>query len=289
MLKQRTVETIKGFLGSKIGKIVTILVGLVSLGQLAANYAPIVKIGNTSYTYSDLVEYRSLSKKVAAIRGDKTVINYTSVFESLAAAAMEKEILDANNLSIKDKERVTAEVIAQSPYAGVLKKEKDKIGDERFYKLFVAPLVSDKNFASYYISKDPNRKVANEALQAAMTSGLQAAADKAGNKAVRINVPINSDTAGLVEEARKSIGTVITKYVEDGTGYTVIQPVEVAESHIVVDAVFIQRMAIPSFVEKELKSANVDMSSTFYSWFRVSDLRKEGRFLGPVKTAKKES
>jgi len=273
------------------GKIAVALMGttaLISLAYMGCAYAPIVKVGanSTTYTYRDIEEVYSFGNQIAELSGNKPIENRASVYQSLMAAAVEKEILEARKAPVVDKDKATAYVISQSPYAGLLMKEKEKIGADRFFKLFISPVISDKDFGMYYLNRDPKRGVAAEALKAAQAGGLQAAAEKAGSPINRASIPINADSAQLAAEASKYIGALLPRLVEDNTGYAIMQPQEVTQTHVTADVVFIAKMPVVEFIEKELKDAKIPVNDRFYSWFKVKDLRKAGGILAKNEAAK---
>ena len=262
---------------------------LASMLLLAYSYAPIVKVGahSTTYTYADVKEVYTFSHKIAGIATTKAPVStLNNVFQSLMMAGIEKEILDARKIPQMDHDKVTSEIIAQSPYGGELAKEREKIGEERFYKLFIMPVVADKVFGAYYNAKDPNRAVAEAAMKAAQQSGLPAAAEKAGVQVKRSVVPIDNNTVQLAVESKKSIGAVFAKLVEDNSGYAIVQPVEVNDTQITADVVYIARQQIAPFIEAELKDAKVPVIDNFYSWFRVSKLRESGGVLAATAKGK---
>ena len=262
---------------------------LASMLLLAYSYAPIVKVGahSTTYTYADVKEVYTFSHKIAGIATTKAPVStLNNVFQSLMMAGIEKEILDARKIPQMDHDKVTSEIIAQSPYGGELAKEREKIGEERFYKLFIMPVVADKVFGAYYNAKDPNRAVAEAAMKAAQQSGLPAAAEKAGVQVKRSVVPIDNNTVQLAVESKKSIGAVFAKLVEDNSGYAIVQPVEVNDTQITADVVYIPRQQIAPFIEAELKDAKVPVIDNFYSWFRVSKLRESGGVLAATAKGK---
>jgi len=286
----------KSALSTKTGKGLLAVTAVASLAWMGYSTAPIVKIGahSTTYTYGDIREVYSFGNHLLDIGKQdatkaKKARNYDSIFQSLMVAGIEKEILDARKVPGVDKERATAAVIASSPYAGELEKERAKLGDDRFYKLFVSPVVSDKTFAAYYMAKDGNRAVAEAALKAAQDGGLEAAAAKAGAQVTRSSIPVTPDTAALAAEAKKSIGALYPHLVEDATGYAVIKPSEVTDTAVVADVVFIPRQSVADFIQNELKDAKVPVKDHFYSWFRVEDLSKNGGVLASVKADKKDA
>ena len=287
----KSVQKVQGLCSRAISSraIVTmiVLVGIVSTAYIGYCYAPICKIGqnSTTFTYADIQDTYSFSKQVAAISGNKAP-NRAGVFQSLIMAGIEKEIMESRKIVI-DKDKATAFVFSQSIFPGLLKQEMEKIGNERFYKLFVMPAIADREFASYYIAKDPNRKLADEAMQTAQQGGLTTAAERAGVQVKRIFVPINADTAPFAVEARKSIGKLLPKIVEDAGSYSIMQPVDASDSQIVADAVIITRQPIAAFIDHEMKEMNIPAKDRFYSWYHISDLKKPDAVLAEAKAEQK--
>lgn len=277
-------------LRSRMGKAVASSICLAIVLYAAATCAPIVKIGahSTTYTYSDIQEVYSFSSKVAALgpRGSKVVTSRDAVFQSLIVAGIEKEILDARKMPQADQERATMDILANSPYGGLLAEERERIGEERFYKLFIMPVLVDREFGRYYFAKDPGRATAESVLRVAQDSGIAVAAGKAGTKVKRSLIPVTKETAQLVEEARKAVGSVMPKFVEDASGYAILHVVEITETQLVSDIVFVPRQPISAFVQNELKEAKIPVKDYFYSWFRISRLKEAGGVLSVAQEAK---
>jgi len=276
----------------KAGKAIIFAACFAALAFMAYAYAPIAKIGSqsTTYTYSDVQEVYSFSNVIAAIaKKNKPAGSRDGVYQALMIAGVEKEILNARKVPQFDRDKATEEIIAQSPYGGLLSREREKIGDERFYRLFILPVVVDKDFGRYYLTKDPNRTMATAAIKSAQQGGLAAATALTGVQAQRSTIPISNETAQLAAEARKSIGSIIPRLVEDNIGYAILQPVEVNDTHIVCDVIFMPRQQISAFIESELKTTKVPVTDFFYSWFRVSRLRESGGVLSVSQVGKKNT
>jgi len=274
---------------SKRVAVFAVALGLGTLGYLGYRNAAIVKVGanSTTYTYADIREVYTFGNKLAAIRGAKPAPNWQSVFQSMMVAGIEHEIGVARRFPQPDIEKTTNLIISQSPFAGALAKERESIGPERFHKLFVMPILADQEFGRYYMAKEGNRQLADTALKAALQGGgLAGATEKSGEQARRVTIPVNGDTASVAAEAKKSIGAILPKYVEDGSGYAIMQPVEVTDTQITADVVFIPRQPASAFIESELKEAKIPVTDRLYSWFRVADLRKAGGALASAPPAK---
>lgn len=287
---KKNLVKVKGLLRTRVGVAATSSVCLALVIFAVWAHAPIVKIGanSTTYTYADIQEVYSFSNQVAAIgpRGNKATTNRDAVFQSLMIAGIQKEILEARKVSLGDLERATSEILANSPYGGLLAREKERVGEERFQKLFIVPVLVDKYFGNYYLARDPNRATAETALRVAQESGIYAAAQKAGVQVKRSIIPVARETAQLVDEARKSIGAVLPKFVEDSSGYAILHVVDVNDTQLVGDIAFIPRQPIGAFVESELKKANIPVEDRFYSWFRVSRLKEAGGILAVAQANK---
>jgi hypothetical protein len=281
----------KEALTGKAAKAVLGTTALASMLFLAYSYAPIVKVGahSTTYTYADVKEVYSFSHKIAGISAPKAATStLDNVFQSLMMAGIENEILAARKIPQANHNKVTDEILAQSPYGGVLAKEKEKLGDERFYKLFIMPILADKTFGNYYAMKDANRPVAEAAMKVAQQSGLPAAAEKAGVQVKRSAIPIDNNTAAFAAEAKKSVGIVFAKLVEDSSGYAIVAPIEVNDTQVIADVVYVPRQSVIAFIEAELKDAKVPVVDNYYSWFRVARLRESGGVLAAAAAKGKE-
>lgn len=283
---KKRVDGFRGIFATRAGKAVLTAFLFAGVVYAAAANAPIVKIGahSTTYTYTDIEEVHSFNSQIAGLgpKSKRVAASRDAVFQSLMLAGIEKEILDARNIPQGDKERIVLDIIADSPYGGLLEKEKAKLGDERFYKLFIQPVVVDRMFGNYYLAKDSAREIAANALKIAQSEGVAAAASKFGSEVQRRTIPVTSETAPLAEEAKMSLGAVLPKFVEDPTGYAVIQVIDVADNQMTLDVVSIPRQQIGEFIQQELDDTKVPVSDYFYSWFRVSRLKEQGGFLAKI-------
>jgi len=284
-------KKIRDFAGTRAGKAAAASFGLASVLYAVAANAPIVKVGanSTTYTYTDIHAVHSFNGELAELgpKGKKGAGSFNAVFQALMLAGIEKEILDARKIPQGDKDRITQDIINASPYGGLLDQEKKRLGEERFYKLFVQPVVVDRIFGEYYLAKENGREKAEKALRAAQSEGISAVATKIGVKVQRVTIPVMKETAQLVELAKASVGVVLPKFVEEPVGYAVMHVVDVNESQVVADAMMIPRQGIGEFIKQELKAANVPVKDYFYSWFRVAALEKEGGILAAT-VAKKD-
>ncbi|WP_224962537.1 hypothetical protein [Geomonas subterranea] len=286
VVMKKILDSIKNIFGSRAAKAVTASCLFAAAVYAAAANAPIVKVGahSTTYTYTDIEEVHSFNADLSSLgpKSKRVAASRDAVFQSLMLAGVEKEILDARKIPQGDKDRITLDIISSSPYGGLLEKERAKLGDERFYKLFIQPVVVDRVFGEYYLAKDSSRNTAVSALKVAQSEGLTVAASKFGSKVQRRAVPVTKETAPLVEEAKKSIGAIFPKFIEEPTGYAVMQIIDIAEAQMTADVVVIPRQQIGEFIQQELVDAKVPVTDYFYSWFRVSRLKEQGGFLAKV-------
>lgn len=282
------------FVGTRQGKAVLASCAVAVGAYIVAATAPIVKVGthSTTYTYTDIQEVYSFNSKLAAIGSKKKrgAASRDAVFQTLMLAGIEKEIFDARKIPQGDKDRIAADIVAASPYGGLLEEERAKLGDERFYKLFVQPVVMDRMFSEYYISKDSGRNLAQETLKVAQSEGLSSAASKVGGKVERKVIPVTKETSQLVDEARRSLGGILPKFIEEPGGYAILQVADINDTQLTADVVVIPRQQISDFIQQELADAKVPVTDYFYSWFRVSRLKEQGGILAKAepKGAKKE-
>jgi len=263
-------------------------VGLLSGGFLFYQNASIVKVGanSTYYTYADINTYYSFANKIAKITGGQPISSRSVAFQMLTVAAMEKELLTAKKVAL-NKERAIELVEAQSVVGGLLKEQKAKMGEDAYYHVIIEPAAIGQLFVSYYRANDPSGKLAQQALEAALEGGLGAAVQKAGKGAVQVKVPVLPANAAFVEQARQHLGSVIPKVVEDESGYSIVQVKDVGDKEIVAEVVSIPRKPFGKFLRDELQAAGIPYKSSFYSWFRVSDLEKPGAIFAEVKQSNK--
>lgn len=266
---------------------VAIILAAVPVGYQAFNNLPILHVGGNSYTMSDINEVADFTAQSIDITGAGKQPPKKAIFQSLVIAGVEKNILSKLNTQI-NRDLATRMVLEGNPLRGLLEKERKRIGEDRFYKIFVEPAATGEVFQQYYSNKDPQRQVANDTLSIAKSVGMAAAAQKAGVTPQEITFARNPQNEGLYAAVKEAgAGNIIPKTVEDGDNFYVIQAVEVTDQAARATAIILPRTSPGEFLANEIKSKNIPITESFYSFYRIKDLAEPGMIFAP-KTVKNE-
>ena len=257
-----------------IGAATATFVCLVALVAFAK--APITKINGTSFTYADISDSQTVSGKMAGVVGAKKTPTAIEVFQSLVIAGVEKEILASLKTQINS-EVATRMILENSPYRGLLEKEKQRLGDERFFKLFIEPAAVGELFQQYYNNKDPQRQVAVGALALAKSIGLTGAAQKTNVPPQEMSFARDQRNEALYASAKQvGAGNIIDSVIEDGNNFFVVQVVELTDRGVRASAITLPRSTPGDFLAGEMKAKNISVKDSFYSLYRMADLTKPG-------------
>ena len=265
----------------------SVFVGATSAAYLIWTAVTILEVGKTpaTLTYSDVAQYLSLSEEVGGVTAkSQTVSSLKQSFQTLAISQLKKEILLAENLGQYSLQEAAQKIEAESPYDKILSSRRQKLGDSRYFRLFIEPIVVSQLFEVYYDATDPNRKKVMETFQLAADSGLDAAAKQLGVSVVTTALPALPINRELIKFATENPGKTYPKVVAFTDAFAIVQPVEVTDSVLNCRTVSLPRTPLAEFIVSKQKTLGIQMTSSLLSWFRVSDLTSEK---GPLHFAPK--
>lgn len=262
---------------------------LAVIGGIAYRYAPLVAVGSTSFTCADLAAVTNFSARINEISGNEInvklpPVSRKQVFKQMAITAMEKGLLekvkapgvnraDVMKLALDTTMAIDGRTDTPNPYRGEFVRLQKTLGDDRFYKLIAEPPVIRKRFAGWYAENDPQKKVAETALETAKRDGIVAAGQSVKIPAKEMHIawtPYSLLLYPLLKQA--AAGTVIDKWVEDAAGYNIIKTNQVTEQQATVTAVTVPHSPLKRFVLAELKAKGVPVEDHVLAPYKLADL-----------------
>lgn len=242
----------------KVISAVAIVLGVISGAYVSYAYLPMATGGSMIVTQRDVSTYRSAISELQLITGNGEKPTREDALKTIATTYAQYDLLKKKGI-VLDPEKVNLYVESSTPLKGILKRLKASLGEERYFRTITLPTAIGKPFADYYSVADPKAQQAKNLLSNAMSSSLNAAAEKDSLKVQDITIPNEQDTAQFFDAAAKSIGKPISQIIDGGGMWLVVQPRERVENKIVASAVSIPKTPPADFFQSELKTAGVPL------------------------------
>jgi hypothetical protein len=232
------------------------------------------------FSHNDINKLYDVETQLGEIIGTSVVKSKVDVLYNLVISAVQKSILNKNNIKI-DKEKAVQLVEQNNQnFKGIYQKFKQQLGSEDYYRLLIEPVFISQTFLRFYYANEPAKRRSNVALKIAQEKGIKASAKEFKQEIVDVNIDKNN--AALMQKflsfkPAKVDSVIYPRTIKIG-GYIAILDLKFNKNIVDAKGLTFKIMSYKDFLTK--LSDKITMDFPIYSRYSLNDIyNKKGSIL----------